>query len=119
MNGATAPPIEEPLSKRAVANARSRFGNHSETAFVAAGQLADCSLTDGIRDPESDRDVRVIRIRPAILEFEIRGEQREGLPVNVVDNRRGKQKTANPPAQRRYRANFARSVWPGSRHAGS
>src|SRR5438094_5285069 len=82
-------------------------------------EFAEGSLTDGIRDPESDRDVRVIRIRPAILEFEIRGEQREGLPVNVVDNRRGKQKTANPPAQRRYRANFARSVWPGSRHAGS
>jgi len=29
----------EPLSKKAVASPRSRLGNHSETAFVAAGQL--------------------------------------------------------------------------------
>ncbi len=41
MKGATAPPIEDPLSNRAVASARSRFGNHSETALVAAGQFAD------------------------------------------------------------------------------
>ena len=33
--------MDEPLSNRAVASARSRFGNHSETAFVAAGQFAD------------------------------------------------------------------------------
>ena len=33
--------MEEPLSKNAVANARSFFGNHSATAFVAAGQVAD------------------------------------------------------------------------------
>src|SRR5207245_11560335 len=82
-------------------------------------EFAEGSLTDRIRDPESDRDVRVIRIRPAILEFEIRGEQREGLPVNVVDNRRAKQKTANPPAHRRYRANSARSASPPTRHAAS
>ena len=35
------PPIDEPLSKRAVAKPRSRLGNHSETAFVAPGQLPD------------------------------------------------------------------------------
>src|SRR5947207_15964248 len=40
-SGAIAPPIEEPLSKRATAQPRSRFGNHSETALVAAGQFAD------------------------------------------------------------------------------
>src|SRR5437764_1350454 len=40
-NGAIAPPIDEPLSKSATAHPRSRLGNHSETAFVAAGQLAD------------------------------------------------------------------------------
>src|SRR6267143_2817366 len=39
--GATAPPIEDPLSKMAVASPRSRFGNHSETALLAPGQLAD------------------------------------------------------------------------------
>ena len=36
-----APPIDEPLSKSAVANPRSLFGNHSDTALVAAGQFAD------------------------------------------------------------------------------
>src|SRR5882724_9696031 len=39
--GATAPPMEDPLSNKAVARVRSRFGNHSETALVAPGQLAD------------------------------------------------------------------------------
>ena len=33
--------MDDPLSNSAVAKARSRFGNHSETALVAAGQLAD------------------------------------------------------------------------------
>src|SRR6476469_2210883 len=41
MKGAIAPPMEDPLSKIAVASARSCLGNHSETALVAAGQLAD------------------------------------------------------------------------------
>src|SRR5215470_19043867 len=39
--GAIAPPIDEPLSNNAVANPRSPFGNHSDTALVAPGQLAD------------------------------------------------------------------------------
>src|SRR6266404_7894733 len=39
--GAIAPPIDEPLSYSAAANPRSRFGNHSETALLAPGQLAD------------------------------------------------------------------------------
>ena len=38
--GATAAPIDEPLSKSATAQPRSRRGNHSDTALVAAGQLA-------------------------------------------------------------------------------
>src|SRR2546425_1879998 len=41
MNGAIAPPTDEPLSKSAVANPRSLLGNHSDTALVAAGQFAD------------------------------------------------------------------------------
>src|SRR5215470_9623401 len=41
INGAIAPPTDDPLSNSAVAKPRSRFGNHSETAFVAPGQLAD------------------------------------------------------------------------------
>ena len=40
-NGAIAPPMDDPLSKSAVANPRSLFGNHSDTALVAAGQFAD------------------------------------------------------------------------------
>src|SRR3981189_2659758 len=39
--GATAPPTEEPLSYNAAASPRSRLGNHSETALLAPGQLAD------------------------------------------------------------------------------
>src|SRR5512140_652029 len=38
--GASAPPTAEPLSNSATARPRSDFGNHSETAFVAPGQLA-------------------------------------------------------------------------------
>src|SRR5258706_11236202 len=40
INGATAPPTADPLSKMATATPRSDFGNHSATAFVAPGQLA-------------------------------------------------------------------------------
>src|SRR6267154_2232771 len=39
--GAMAPPMDDPLSKNAAASPRSRFGNHSDTAFVAPGQFAD------------------------------------------------------------------------------
>ena len=38
--GASIAPTEDPLSKRATARPRWRLGNHSETAFVAPGQLA-------------------------------------------------------------------------------
>src|ERR1700726_2729047 len=41
INGAIAPPMDEPLSNNAVARPRSRFGNHSDTALLAPGQLAD------------------------------------------------------------------------------
>src|SRR6266851_9035643 len=51
MNGAMAPPTEDPLSKNAVARARSRFGNHSETALVAPGQLADSPVPSKNRKP--------------------------------------------------------------------
>src|SRR5262245_10162788 len=37
---ATAPPTADPLSKIATAIPRSDFGNHSDTALVAPGQLA-------------------------------------------------------------------------------
>ena len=43
--------MEDPLSKIAVASARSRLGNHSETALVAAGQLADSPAPSRKRNP--------------------------------------------------------------------
>ena len=46
-----APPIEEPLSNSAVASPRSCFGNHSETALVAAGQFADSPAPSKKRNP--------------------------------------------------------------------
>ena len=39
IHGASAPPIDDPLSKRATAQPDSRRGNHSDTALVAPGQL--------------------------------------------------------------------------------
>src|SRR5256886_9036179 len=39
--GAIAPPTDDPLSYNAAASPRSRLGNHSETALLAPGQLAD------------------------------------------------------------------------------
>ena len=38
--GAIAPPTADPLSNSATAQPRSDLGNHSETTFVAPGQLA-------------------------------------------------------------------------------
>src|SRR5579872_5487074 len=64
MNGAIAPPIDDPLSKSAVANARSRFGNHSETALVAAGQFADSPA------PRRKRNVAKL-VKPRAREVDI------------------------------------------------
>src|SRR5208282_804738 len=50
---------------------------------------------------------------PVVLEFEIWGEKRKSLPVDVVDDRRGKQEAANPPTQRRDRPARGRH-WRGS-----
>src|SRR6516225_7045345 len=54
--GATAPPMDEPLSYNAAASPRSRFGNHSETALHAAGQLADSPA------PNKKRNAAKLRI---------------------------------------------------------
>src|SRR5882724_1210016 len=56
MNGAMAPPIDEPLSKKAVAKPRSLLGNHSDTAFVAAGQFADSAVPSKKRKKEKLRN---------------------------------------------------------------
>src|SRR6266481_5323302 len=57
--GATAPPTEEPLSYNAAASARSRFGNHSETALLAPGQLADSPA------PSKKRNTAKLEMLPA------------------------------------------------------
>ena len=51
MNGASAAPIDDPLSKSATAQPLSRRGNHSATAFVAPGQLADSPRPSRKRNP--------------------------------------------------------------------
>src|SRR4030081_203744 len=51
INGAISPAPDKPLSNSAVASPRSRFGNHSETALVAAGQLADSPKPSRKRNP--------------------------------------------------------------------
>src|SRR4051794_7877903 len=61
IKGAIAPPIDEPLSKNAVARARSFFGNHSETALVAAGQFADSP------SPSRNRNARKV-VKPCAAE---------------------------------------------------
>jgi hypothetical protein len=34
-----------------------------------------------------------------VFDFEVGSQQREGLPVNVVNDRRGKQNSTDPPAK--------------------
>src|SRR5436309_8213131 len=63
-NGAIAPPIDDPLSKNAVASARSFLGNHSETALVAAGQFADSPM------PSRNRNDRKL-VKPCATEVTI------------------------------------------------
>jgi hypothetical protein len=53
--GAIAPPMDEPLSKRDTAQPRSCLGNHSDTALVAAGQLAD--------SPSPSRNRKMAKLR--------------------------------------------------------
>ena len=57
--GASAPPIDDPLSKSATAHPLSRRGNHSETAFVAPGQFADSP------SPRRKRQAAKLRKPPA------------------------------------------------------
>ena len=68
--GATAPPIDDPLSKRAVARPRSRFGNHSETAFVAAGQLADSPAPSRKRNPAKLRRPLAAAVAIETIEYQ-------------------------------------------------
>src|SRR6266508_6164099 len=70
-SGAIAPPIDEPLSKRATAHPRSRFGNHSETAFVAAGQLADSPAPSRNRKKPKLRRPTASDVSMAAIEYQM------------------------------------------------
>src|ERR1051325_5510845 len=70
-NGAIAPPMEEPLSKSATAQPRSLFGNHSETAFVAAGQLADSPAPSRKRNNAKLRSPTASDVNIAAIEYQI------------------------------------------------
>src|SRR5579863_4345386 len=71
MKGATAPPMEEPVSKKAVASARSRLGNHSETALVAAGQFADSPAPRKNRKPAKLKKPLANDVSIEMIEYQI------------------------------------------------
>src|SRR5215217_7335676 len=73
-SGAIAPPIDEPLSKSATAQPLSFLGNHSATAFVAAGQLADSPAPSRKRNnaklrrpPASDVSIAAIEYQMTVI----------------------------------------------------
>src|SRR6266545_2690577 len=70
-SGAIAPPIDEPLSKRATAHPRSFFGNHSATAFVAAGQFADSPAPSRKRKNAKLRSPPDSEVNIAAIEYQI------------------------------------------------
>src|SRR5215813_8381052 len=67
--------MEEPLSKRAAAKPRSLFGNHSETAFVAPGQLAD--------SPAPSKDRKIAKLRKPFAR-EVQMETKEYHNTEIV-----------------------------------
>ena len=71
MNGAMAPPTDDPLSKSAVANPRSRLGNHSDTALVAPGQLADSPAPNRNRNVAKLYNPRADDVAMATREYAI------------------------------------------------
>src|SRR5437867_11134776 len=70
-SGAIAPPIEEPLSKSATAQPRSRLGNHSATAFVAAGQFADSPSPSKKRRPQKLFSPVASEVSIAAIEYHV------------------------------------------------
>src|SRR5215204_3425688 len=71
VNCAIAPPMEEPLSKSATAQPRSFFGNHSETALVAAGQLADSPAPSRKRKNAKLRSPTASDVNIAAIEYQM------------------------------------------------
>src|ERR1041385_7590255 len=70
-NGAMAPPMDDPLSNRATAQPRSFFGNHSATALVAAGQLADSPAPSRKRKNAKLRRPPASDVSMAAIEYQI------------------------------------------------
>src|SRR6185369_7664881 len=70
-SGAIAPPIEEPLSKSATAQPLSFLGNHSATAFVAAGQFADSPAPSRKRKNAKLRRPPASDVSMAAIEYQI------------------------------------------------
>ena len=66
-----APPMDEPLSNSATAQPRSRLGNHSATALVAAGQLADSPAPSKKRKPAKLRNPVASEVNMAATEYQI------------------------------------------------
>src|SRR6266513_6452084 len=66
---ARAPPTEDPLSNSAVAQPRSRLGNHSETALVAAGQFADSPAPSRKRKKAKLRNPTANEVNIAATEY--------------------------------------------------
>src|SRR5580692_4332708 len=69
--GATAPPTDDPLSYNAAARPRSRFGNHSETALLAPGQLADSPAPSRKRNTPKLKVLFASEVRTEIIEYHV------------------------------------------------
>src|SRR2546421_6743751 len=69
--GAMAAPIDEPLSNSATAQPRSLRGNHSLTALVAPGQLADSPNPSKKRNEISDLNPTVSDVSAATIEYHV------------------------------------------------
>src|ERR1700693_5202541 len=69
--GAPAPPTEEPLSYSAAASPRSRFGNHSETALLAPGQLADSPAPSRNRNMAKLETPRASDVSSETIEYQV------------------------------------------------
>jgi hypothetical protein len=56
-------------------------------------------LPDRVGDTKRNHDVCIVSVGPVVLELEVRRQQRERLPVQVIDDGGRKENSADPPAQ--------------------
>ena len=56
------------------------------------------SVEGGVKDAKGNDKVGIVGVGPVVGDLEIRRQQRERLPVHVVDHRRGEEHGDNPPA---------------------